>query len=100
MKLYRNHVLAALLLLGIGVAGATAAWPLPEAASEPSPKAAAAGDVTTDDDGACDEVVGESEDAASCSAGGWSYDGCCSSANLTRWKKGSSRKCCGRCFMP
>jgi hypothetical protein len=43
-----------------------------------------------------------SEDAASCSDGGWqATETCCfvSGRALERWTLGSSTKCCGACFL-
>lgn len=49
-------------------------------------------------DSACKSEL-TTEEAASCSAGGWSYVGCCA-IGKSRWKKGSSYKCCGACMTP
>ena len=47
------------------------------------------------EDGECDGTM-TTEDAASCSAGGWKYAGCCT--NATRWTRPGQVKCCGACM--
>lgn len=51
----------------------------------------------TVDDGSCDEMVGETADAAYCQSGGWAYAGCCG-GSYTRWTRGGYSKCCGTCM--
>jgi hypothetical protein len=60
----------------------------------------AAPDVNDGDDEDCDAAA-VSQDAASCSAGGWVAQlTCCfvSGRALERWKLGTRTKCCGACF--
>jgi len=55
-----------------------------------------------EDEPQCDATT-MSEDAASCSAGGWHAAlTCCftSSGALERYTRGTERKCCGPCFLP
>jgi hypothetical protein len=71
----------------------------------PTPSAQAplpATESAADDDAQCDATT-MSEDAASCSAGGWRATlTCChtSAGALERWSLGTARKCCGPCFLP
>ena len=48
--------------------------------------------------GAADECGSElvTQDAATCSTLGWSFDGCC--GTHSRWRKGTTVKCCGVCM--
>jgi hypothetical protein len=73
------------------------ALPTPSA-QEPLPTTESA----AEGDAQCDATT-MSEDAASCSAGGWSATlTCChiSSGAQERWALGAARKCCGPCFLP
>jgi hypothetical protein len=62
---------------------------------EPQPEATL---TPTADLGAADECGSElvTQDAATCSTLGWSFDGCC--ATHSRWRKGTTVKCCGVCM--
>lgn len=86
-------VLGLLMLCGL-VVGSLAFRPAdPAAAGSPMSQSA-----TGSDDAAGDECGAGTEtmDAASCSTGGWSYAGCCHT--LTRWRQGTTTKCCGVCM--
>lgn len=55
-----------------------------------------------EDEPQCDATT-MSEDAASCTAGGWHATlTCCfvSSGALERYARGTEHKCCGPCFLP
>jgi hypothetical protein len=106
-------VIAVCGLLGANYAGTTSSKAATPSASiahaAPAPRvvpvslvAPAAPRSTADSEPAC-EGASVSEDAASCSAGGWVAQlTCCSVSGqaLERWKLGSQTKCCGACFLP
>jgi hypothetical protein len=103
-ELAMNKALAAIVavaaLSGFGamrLASSTAPAP-----SSQSAVLAVPGALTLDRDTQGCDAAAVSQDAASCSAGGWiANETCCavSGQSLERWHKGSSIKCCGACFL-
>lgn len=65
----------------------------------PPPAALTADTVTADDEAGCEGAT-TSEDAASCSTGGWTATLTCCGNALERWTRSGQTKCCGACFLP